>query len=177
MTRAVRVLGDLLVWLLAALGLVGVLTWGATKLGAIQPLVVVSGSMEPAIMTGDLLVDRPRPTAELEPGEVVSVPSEVTGAIITHRVVAVEPAPDSTWLVTLKGDANDVQDGEVYEVGDTVWQPALQVAGAGTLVMTLTRPTVAIPLLVALVALFGLTTLRPDEKRPARHAAEPAESR
>ena len=172
MTRAVRILGDVLVWLLAVLGLVGALVWGAAKAGLIQPLVVISGSMEPAIMTGDLLVDRPHPTAELEPGDIASIRSEVTGAIITHRVVGVEEAPDGSWLVTLKGDANEAQDGEAYELGDTVWQPAVRVPGAGTFVMTLTKPSVAIPLVVALVALFGLTTLRHDEKRPTRREPE-----
>ena len=49
----------------AALGLLSVLVWGATQLGYIKPLVVISGSMEPGIMTGDLLVDVQRPTAFL----------------------------------------------------------------------------------------------------------------
>jgi len=173
--RALRLLGTTALWLVAALGLGSVLVWGATQLGWVKPLVVVSGSMEPHIMTGDLLVTVPRPTSELRPGDVASLPSALTGDLVTHRVVAVEPADDG-WAVRMKGDANATQDGTTYLVGDTVWQPRWQVAGGGLALVTLTRPAVAVPLGVALVALLGLSLLpsRPAPTRPAP-SARPAD--
>lgn len=173
MARALRISGNVLVWLLAIVGAASALVWGGTRLGYVKPLVVISGSMEPGIMTGDLVVDRPYPTAELAVGDVASIRSDVTGDIITHRVAAVAALPDGTWAVNLKGDANDAQDGETYVVGDTVWQPALRVAGGGKVLVTLTRPTVAVPLALTLGALLGISLLPASDERTGRHAALP----
>lgn len=175
MTTVLRALGNALIWLLAALGVVSALVWGATRLGYVQPLVVVSGSMQPEIRTGDLVVDVPRATADLAAGDVASIRSEVTGTIVTHRVVDVDAQGDGTWRVTLKGDANATNDAEDYVVGDTVWRPALRLPGAGTAVVTLTEPRVAVPLGVALLALLGLSLLPATPRRPSRHRDVPAE--
>lgn len=157
--RALRFVGNAVLWLVAAVGLLSILAWGATQLGLIQPLVVISGSMEPGIMTGDLLIDVPRPTDELAPGDVASIHSDVTGKIVSHRVVAVTPLPDGTWEVRMKGDANETEDGGPYVVGDEVWQPAWQVSGGGSVLMTLTQPSVALPLGFALLCLLALSLL------------------
>jgi len=178
MATVLRAFGNALIWALAVAGVASGLVWGATRLGVIQPLVVVSGSMSPSIATGDLVVDRAIPTADLRPGEVASIRSAVTGKIVTHRVVTAGQRPDGSWAVTLKGDANDAPDAEVYVVGDRVWQPALQVAGAGAAVVTLTTPAVAIPLAVALLALAGLSFLSgaphpgPADGRPEPQPAD-----
>ncbi len=159
MAKVFRACGNALIWVLAVAGVASGLVWGATRLGWVQPLVVVSGSMSPGIATGDLVVDRPTPTGQLAVGDVASIRSAMTGRIVTHRVVAVEPQPDETWAVTLKGDANDAPDAEVYLVGGTVWTPVLRVPGGGAAIVTLTRPSVAGPLAVTLLALAGLTLL------------------
>ena len=172
--RALRLVGNAALWVVAALGLVSLLVWGATRLGYVQPLVVVSGSMEPGIMTGDLLVDVQRPTAQVRVGQVTSIHSDVTGNLVSHRVVAVEPAGDGQWQVRMKGDANDAEDGGTYVVGDHVWQPVLKISGGGYLVTAVTRTSVAVPLGIALVCLLSLSLLpstAPAQRRGGRHSA------
>ena len=161
--RLLRTVGNVVLWIVAALGVVSLLIWGATELGLIKPLVVVSGSMEPTIMTGDLVIARPHDTAEVEAGQVASLHSAVTGKTITHRIQSIEQIDDSSWQITMKGDANKVEDAEPYVVGSTIWQPVLTIPGGGRVVVTLTKPAVAIPALVALVALLGLTLISTDE--------------
>lgn len=175
--RALRLVGNAVLWVVAALGLVSLLVWGATQLGYIKPLVVISGSMEPGIMTGDLLVDVQRPTAQVEVGQVTSIYSEVTGNLVSHRVVGIEPSGDGQWSVRMKGDANDSEDGGTYVVGDHVWQPAVRVHGGGFVVTTLTRRSVALPLGVALVCLLSLSLLpsTPTRRDGGRHRALPAD--
>lgn len=172
MAKVLQAFGNALIWTLAVAGVASGLVWGATRLGWIQPLVVISGSMSPSIATGDLVVDRPTPTSELRPGDVASIRSAVTGKIVTHRVMATEQRPDGSWAVTLKGDANDVPDAEVYVVGDRVWHPALLVPGVGAAVVTLTTPGVAVPLAVTLLALAGLSFLSAPP-RPAQADRQP----
>ena len=77
MMQFIRRLADLALWLLAVVGVVCALVWGATALGHIKPLIVISGSMEPGIPTGDLLIDVPVETASLEVGDVVIAPDVV----------------------------------------------------------------------------------------------------
>ncbi len=59
--------------------------------------------MSPTIAAGDLIVIT-RPPEKVEVGMVLTM--EVDGAVVTHRVVAVEP--DGTF--TTKGDANTARD-------------------------------------------------------------------
>ena len=76
----------------------------------VRPLVFTSGSMAPAIETGDLAVTRPVELARLAPGDVVSV-IDARGVRITHRVVEVDAARN---LLRLKGDANQTADPLPY---------------------------------------------------------------
>jgi len=166
--RIVRRLGNVILTLLAVVGLVSVLLWGATALGYVKPLVVVSGSMEPGIMTGDLLIDARHDTADVRVGQVASIYSEITGNVVTHRVVAIDQGPGGQWQIRMKGDANAVEDGAAYVVGDRVLQPVLQLPGVGYAVVSLTKPSVAIPLGVALLAVLGIVLYPADPPRGPR---------
>jgi signal peptidase len=71
-----------------------------------RALVVRSGSMEPAISTGSLVVVHRVPAESIAVGQVISfVTLEGTGQVITHRVQAVSQA-DGEMAVETKGDAN-----------------------------------------------------------------------
>ncbi|UZN04065.1 signal peptidase I [Cellulomonas sp. S1-8] len=172
--RALRTAADVLVWALAVLGVLSVGLWAAGSAGLVAPLVVVSGSMEPGIMTGDLLLDTPVPVADVEVGDVLSLPNPVTGTLVTHRVIDVAQQDDGAWHVWMQGDANDSADSGAYVVTDaTVLSPRWQVARAGDLLVRLTTPGTAVPLMVALVALLALSQL-PRTPSPAsvpRHGA------
>lgn len=155
-------------WGLAAVGVGCALIWGATAAGVIKPLIVISGSMEPEIMTGDLLIATPVSTSQLAVGDVVSLPSDLTENLVTHRIEAIQPADDGGYRISMKGDNNAASDALDYFVGETVWQPALQFGGWGTVIQRLTTPPVAIPLVLGLVGLLGLSLLVPPPARAPR---------
>jgi len=163
MIRVLRATGSVALWLAAVVGILCGLVWGATKAGIVRPLVVISGSMEPGIMTGDLILDRPQATASARVGQVASIRSTVTGKVVSHRIVDIEPVGDGRWDVTLKGDANDVADAETYEVGDRLWQPVLRVPGAGRAVSAAAKPSFTVPLGIALLSCIMLALLPADE--------------
>lgn len=72
--------------------------------GGYKSLVVLSGSMEPAIRTGSVVVVQPRESYGA--GEVVTISKKLGGVdLVTHRIVGVE----GEKIVT-KGDANDAPD-------------------------------------------------------------------
>jgi signal peptidase I len=125
-------------------------------------LTVRSGSMEPALGVGSVVVVRPRPVADIAVGDVTTFlardPGSADTRVVTHRVIAVEPGP----AFRTRGDANpdpdpgltaaaDVQGVEWYSVpwfgtlGEQVRTPAVLIAGgvlllAGALVLLRRRP-------------------------------------
>lgn len=159
----------LLLWAFAGVGVLCAGVWGATAAGWIQPLIVVSGSMEPQIMTGDLVIDTKAPAASLEVGDVVSLPSQLTDRLVTHRIASIRHEHDDVYTVTLKGDNNAFPDVLDYPVSGDVWTPAVRLPGWGGAVMQISTPGVAVPLLAGLVGLAGLTVLipRPEPRAPA----------
>lgn len=168
MRTSLRVIGNFLLGVLAIVGVLSAGTWAATAAGWIQPVIVMSGSMEPGIMTGDLLIDRPVATDDVEVGDVITVPSELTGSLVTHRVVEIDHAENGGATIRLQGDANDREDVAPYEVGAEVIAPSVQISGGGAWLMMLRQPGVIIGLLVAAAASIGLTMLPPQ--RPATAA-------
>jgi signal peptidase I len=165
-----------ILWLLAGLGIVCGVMWGLTAVGVLKPLVVISGSMEPKIMTGDLVIDTKVPASSLKVGDVVSLPSELTHNLVTHRIQQIVSDGGDAYTITLKGDANQFQDALDYNVSGDVWMPQITVPGVGNVIMRMTTPAVAVPLLVGLVGLLGITWLLPAPARRDRTRHEQRDS-
>jgi signal peptidase I len=98
----------------AVLGAVCILAAIAAAAFGLRPLVFLSGSMSPAIETGALGIAHEVPASSLEPGDVVSVPTE-GGERVTHRIVSVAMDGDEAEL-RLRGDANATADADTYRV-------------------------------------------------------------
>jgi signal peptidase I len=89
-----------------------------------QPYVIVTGSMEPGIAAGDVVLVSPSPDVADMVGRVVSFEDPARADhILTHRVVSIN---DDGTLIT-KGDANPTV--------DSVPVPADSVTGAGRLLI------------------------------------------
>lgn len=74
----------------------------------LRPLVVRSGSMEPTIATGSMVLVRRVSAGEIRPGDIVAV-ERPDHTRETHRVLSIERHGDMAEL-TLKGDANEDPD-------------------------------------------------------------------
>jgi len=98
--------------------------------GVLKPLIVVSGSMEPAISTGSLALSTPADPVSVHPGEIVSLPRS-DGVLVTHRVVEVKKVHGDLWEFKLKGDANATADAELYQAA-TVLVPRVVIPDLGT---------------------------------------------
>lgn len=85
-----------------------------------QPTTVVSGSMEPTISVGDVVVARPVGTDNLATGRVVLVDDpDHPERLRLHRIAAVNP----DGSLTLRGDANAANDST------SVWPSAVHGVG------------------------------------------------
>ena len=128
----------------------------------VRPLVFTSGSMAPAIETGDLAVTRPVELARLAPGDVVSV-IDARGVRITHRVVEVDAARN---MLRLKGDANQTADPLPY-AADRADLVLFSVPAGGYVLTWLAGPTATMLLGAYLVFLLWVLWPRGSASRRA----------
>lgn len=70
--------------------------------------VVLSGSMEPAVQTGSVVIVRPIGPEEIRTGDIIMYSSPDRTSLITHRVVKIEYTPGLRFVT--KGDANNNSD-------------------------------------------------------------------
>lgn len=114
---------DHLLTVLALLGLVMLGLTIAAGAAGLRPLVVRSGSMEPTITTGGMVIVRTTDARDVRVGDVVAV-ERPDGVRVTHRVLSTEPAAGGQVSLRLKGDANPDPDPfpvVVPEVGEVVY--------------------------------------------------------
>ena len=167
---AMRVVGNVLLWVVALLGVVSGAIWIANKADRLLPVIVSSGSMEPEIRNGDLLIATRTDVADLRPGDIATLPSPARPrTLITHRIVTVVPRADGV-AIRMKGDANTALDPGEYVVqsGESVWTPSMTIPKGGTIATTLTKPGVAIPLLITVGALIAMSSIPPSPRSRSR---------
>ena len=70
--------------------------------------VVISGSMEPAIQTGSVVIVRPIVPDTIRTGDIIMFSSLDMRSLTTHRVVNVESEPTLQFITS--GDANNNSD-------------------------------------------------------------------
>jgi len=118
--RRRRSVQDVLLGVLAVVGVVSVLWLIAAWALHLSIIVFVTGSMGPSLPTGSAAIVQEVTAAELRVGDIVTVPKPDSGMPVTHRIVEIAPAAGSPGAVdlSLKGDANDVVDPITYTVSD-----------------------------------------------------------
>ena len=167
--NVIRLIGNIALWIGALLGVVAGGMFIANKMEIVNPLIVISGSMEPGIRTGDLLIDTKVKTVDLEVGDVVSLPSDLTHKLVSHRIVQIERSDEgpagTSWKIYMKGDANAFEDIAPYYVGDEVWSPKVQLPQMGVVASKMMNPGFSLPIVLALVALLGISLLS-EESAP-----------
>lgn len=140
---AISILGGLLFGL--ALG-VAIATVLATQLFGWKVLKVESGSMEPALRVGDIVIIKPAAIGDVRKGDIVYFEDGSQKIPLVHRVVAVQRyttnlrnaqtgqvvASQTDTVLKTRGDANpvvDSQDTRAQQLKGTVWFHIPNVAG------------------------------------------------
>lgn len=102
---------------------VQVTTNGYVQIGGISLFRVVTGSMEPEIPVGSLLLCQETDIADIQEGEIICFRSknpQIMGKIVTHRVVNVTLSGDGEVLLETKGDANLSADAEYVTASNLI---------------------------------------------------------
>jgi signal peptidase I len=107
---------------------------------------VLSGSMAPAIDTGDLVVDNKLTAAQatdLHIGQIISFRAAAgSSEIFTHRIAGVEALPGGVVAYVTKGDANDSRDGPLAASTNVIGLYHSRIPYGGYVLNALHRPLV-----------------------------------
>jgi signal peptidase len=125
---------------------------------------MLTGSMEPGIMPGDVVVTVEKPATDLAVGDVISYQIPVEDhRVETHRVVEVLHHKDGTIAFRTKGDNNDNADPWTATLqGNTVWESRAVIPKLGTAIRVLRAPAIQHGIFWAAFAgllLLGLSTI------------------
>lgn len=127
-TDAVVTIMLVLAVLLCLYVVVQVLSRGHVSLGGYSVFRVVTGSMEPTMSVGALLLSKEVPIESIQVGDIIcfkAQDSAIFGKMMTHRVLGVHTAIDGSLFFETKGDANLAADAYFVTksnfVGKIVW--------------------------------------------------------
>jgi signal peptidase I len=158
------------IWAIMVTGaLLALLIAGPLALGD-HPATDLTGSMEPTISPGDVVINEEIAPTEAKVGDIVTFRDpEQQSKLLTHRVVAIKPLKNGHYAFVTQGDANNTQehwrvptDGQIGRVVYTVpWVGNIAVFARTRLGMGL---LIGIPLLLILLEeMFKIW--RPRESR------------
>ena len=100
-----------------------VVSKGYVTIGGYSMFRVVTGSMEPTISTGSLLLCKNTKIEYVEVGDIVCYRtkiSEIYGSIVTHRVIDKQKDNDGNIYLETRGDANASSDPYYVDSWDLV---------------------------------------------------------
>ena len=158
--------------------LAGVIAVAATLVVAVAAMpsvtplrtqLIVSGSMDPTIPVGALVVTAPL-EEQAAVGDIITFANPFRDGTVVHRVVAIEVGAEASHYVT-KGDANDTTDGWRIPVTGATGKVVAVIPyvgyGLGTMQRPLARIGIGVLVMAFIIPAFGLVgRRRPQPARP-----------
>ena len=124
---------------------------------------VLSGSMEPTIRTGSMILVKATDPSEIGPDDIISFYSSdptLAGAVNTHRVLSVEQQ-NGVYIFHTKGDANLVVDEYPTSGKDIIGVVVFSSYFLGLIIRLLSNPLVFVPIiLVPLLLILILNMIK-----------------
>lgn len=122
-----------------------------TTIGGYSVLEVVSGSMEPTIHVGDMIIINTKEN-HYEEQDIVTF-LDVNGSFVTHRIVSI----NEEEMIT-KGDFNNTED-EPTKINKIVGKYVSKIPGAGKLISSFKNPfTLIMILIIGLLVCYLIST-------------------
>jgi len=158
MKKIITWLINLVLALLVVLGVVLLFSMIPLR-GNYKLLVVTSGSMEPLISTGSVVVVRP--TDHYQVGDVITYRARGNvekDKIVTHRIIDVEWVGGAEDSYVVKGDANETADPYPIKKSEVIGKYYYKVAGIGYIVgYAKTLPGIVVIIVLATIIIYEET--------------------
>jgi signal peptidase len=132
------------------------------KLNGYSPLIVLTGSMEPAIESGDLIIVQQVDSSQVSVGDIIAFfdPESTDSSVVTHRVTEVL-SEGGTLSFRTKGDLNNVEDTLSVPSSNLVGVYRTKLHGVGNIAMFMQTTTgLVVCVIVPLVLLVAVDIIR-----------------
>ncbi len=132
------------------------------KIGGYCPLIVLTGSMEPEINSGDMIIVKQIDSADVKEKDVIAFfdPDGNGQSILTHRVTGITEVDGQTAFIT-KGDANNTEDRLPATADQLVGIYVFRIHGLGNVAMFMqTTAGLIVCVVLPLVLLVGYDLIR-----------------
>lgn len=126
----------------------------------LRPLIVYSGSMEPTIPTGSVLLVKPTNPENLYVGDVITVNQPDGLGIVTHRIQSMQVV-DGRNVFQTKGDANDFPDPQLFTLEHQAGRVVGHMPYLGYAIVYASSPLIG----TVLVALLVYAVLSSSKRR------------
>ena len=133
-----------------------------TKIGGYCPLIVLTGSMEPEISSGDLIIVKQIDSSEVKENDIIAFfdPDGNGQRILTHRFLNITEEDGKTAFIT-QGDANNSEDRQPVPSDQLVGGYVLRIPGMGNIAMFMqTTAGLIVCVVLPLIILVGFDFIR-----------------
>ena len=170
--KVLKAICNILTGILIAALLLLAATFFVPKLMGGESLAVLSGSMEPVIPVGSIVVAMPVDSNELEVGDVVTY-RLTEDTLVTHRIVEINI---SEGTITTKGDANEVNDSNPVLFENVVGRVKFHLPLAGYISIYIRTPLgiagICAVVFVMIILLYLPELFKPEEKKETEASPE-----
>ena len=126
---------------------------------------IISGSMEPNLKIGDLVIIKDDETENIKKGDIITYRLE--GSAITHRVVNIIKENGKIYYQT-KGDNNNANDEVLVESKDIEGVYVFRIPKLGILISNIRNTTSIIIIVLILYFIYKILQIK-DDRKIARH--------
>ena len=130
----------------------------------IKPFIVLTGSMEPNIKTGDLVLVKEVDIEQLKEGDIIAFRHTEEDVVLIHRIVGKETQEEKIILRT-KGDNNQTEDKYNVDCEKIEGIYIMRFEQIGTIAMFIRSPEGLVISILAIISIFFLWQLRKSLKR------------
>lgn len=113
-----------------------------------RTFVILTGSMEPEIIPGDVIVIRNLSADKIKEQDIITY--KLDSNFITHRVIGI----NEQGFIT-KGDSNDVEDSNIVEKSQLIGKKVIIIPKLGYAINFLSRPLIK-SILIGILVFFVL---------------------
>ncbi|MFA6603105.1 MAG: signal peptidase I [Candidatus Shapirobacteria bacterium] len=149
---------ELGIWLIVIVVVImgGLSFWSNSGMWKTKPWIVQSGSMEPTIMTGDIIFAVPQ--AKYFPNQIVTFRGQ-DGRVVTHRLIEQTGSDTSPSFIT-KGDANRTEDADQIRLTQIIGKVVFTIPKMGFVVAYTRTPAGLILMVVVPVTIVAYDEIR-----------------
>lgn len=131
-----------------------------------KPYIVLSGSMEPNLQIGDMIISKSVNEDQIKIGDIITFVDNNKN-IITHRVVDIL-IKDGKKLYQTKGDNNSSKDVGVISIENIKGKYSFKISKIGSIITEMITPTGLI-ITILIITIFYISTSKTNDRKIARH--------